>query len=379
MQCFRLTADRNDRPARFGALATQVVILLTFACCAPAQTLVSSSALPEDPGYAQQAAAGSAQNASGLVEGTVTDAHGDLVPGAAVTLEEKGHTQLRETTSDAEGHFIFKDIPGGTYSVLVSAHNLKTYLSPSIVEQPGEHNELPPIALAVAASTSIEVSANSEQVAEQELNLEVKQRVVGIIPNFFTSFVYDAAPLNTRQKFKLTTRSLIDPTAFISVAITAGAEQYKNTFPSWGNSDVASYGKRYAAGYGDELLTRGFSYAIYPSLFHQDPRYFYLGPSSSGRQRIWHAVSSGLITRGDNGKTEINYSYLLGSASGGALSSLYHPASDGPGKLAGLNVGVGIGGKAIQGLIREFIWPRFTTHVPAYDTGKTAQTPSAKP
>jgi hypothetical protein len=354
-------------------------LLLAFATCASAQTIVSSSALPDDPGYALQQTAASPQDSSGLIEGTVTDAQGDLVPGAIVTLEEKGHAHLREETSDAAGHFLFAGVAGGTYTVLVSAHNLKTYLSQPIVELPGQHNDLPPIALAVAASTSVNVSADSEQVAEQELDLETKQRVLGIIPNFFTSFVYDAAPLNTRQKFKLTMRSLIDPTAFLSVAITAGAEQYEDTFPSWGNSDAASYGKRYAAGYGDELLTRGFSYAIYPSIFHQDPRYFYLGPTSSTRKRVLHAIEAGIITRGDNGKNEFNYSYLLGAASGGALSSVYHPASDGPGKLAGLNVGVGIGGKAIQGLIREFIWPHFTTHVPAYATSKTPPTSPAKP
>jgi hypothetical protein len=379
MQCFHRTVRRHDDSAFPTRITAKLALLLALSCCASAQTRVAGVALPEDPGLAMQQTAASQQDASGLIEGTVTDARGDLVPDASVTLAEKGHTNLREATTDAAGHFLFKDVAGGTYSVLVSAHNLKTYLSPPLVELPGEHNELPPIALTVVAATSIDVSGNSEQVAEQELNLETKQRVLGVLPNFFTSFVYDATPLNTRQKFKLTTRSLIDPTAFLAVAISAGAEQYEDTFPSWGNSDAASYGKRYAAGYGDELLTRTFSYAIYPSIFHQDPRYFYLGPSSSGRKRFLHAVESGIITRGDNGKSQFNISDLLGSASAGALSSLYHPASDGPGRLAGLNVGVGIGGKAVQALIREFIWPRFTTHVPDYATGKTEPAAAPKP
>jgi hypothetical protein len=236
---------------------------------------------------------------------------------------------------------------------------------------------LPETALPVVASTTVTVSANSVEVAEQELHREEQQRVLGIVPNFFTSFIYDAAPLDTSQKFRLTTRSLVDPTAFLGVAITSGLEQANDTFPSWGNSDAASYGKRYAAGYGDEMLTRLFSYAIYPSIFHQDPRYFYLGPSQPGKTRVVHALISGIITRGDNGRHQLNYSYILGSASAGALSGLYHPASDGPGKLAALNVGVGIGGKGLQALIREFIWPRFTTHVPDYANGKTA--PSATP
>jgi len=66
-----------------------------------------------------------------------------------------------------------------------------------------------------------------------------------------------------------------------------------------------------------------------------------------------------------------NYSHMLGSASAGAVSSVYHPASDSAGYLAALNFGVGIGSKGVQCLIREFILPRFTTHVPAYAKGKT--------
>jgi hypothetical protein len=114
-----------------------------------------------------------------------------------------------------------------------------------------------------------------------------------------------------------------------------------------------------------------FSYVVYPTLFHQDPRYFYMGPPNKTSTRFWHAALSGVITRGDNGRMQPNYSHMLGSASAGAVSSVYHPASDSAGYLAALNFGVGIGSKGVQCLIREFILPRFTTHVPAYAKGKT--------
>lgn len=365
-----------------GVLGCTPAVLAQDSASGPSATLrtvVSSSVaegLPDDPGYLQQQAIADTQ---GNISGVVTDAHGGLVPKASVTLEQKNHTQLRETTTDSAGHFLFANLPAGTYTVLISAPELKTFLSPPIALAAGQHFEMPDTALAVVTSTTVTVSANSVEVAEQEMHLEEQQRIIGILPNFFTSFVYDAAPLNTSQKFRLTTRSLIDPTAFLGVGISAAIEQADDTFPSWGNSDAASYGKRYAAGYGDEMLTRLFSYAIYPSVFHQDPRYFYLGPSQSGKARIWHAISSGIITRGDNGRLQPNYSYMLGSASAGAVSSVYHPASDSAGKLAALNLGVGIAGKGIQALIREFVWPRFTTHVPAYANGKSAPAATTNP
>jgi len=202
--------------------------------------------------------------------------------------------------------------------------------------------------------------------------------VLGIFPNFYTSFVYDAAPLNTRQKFKLSLRSVTDPVAFIGPAITAGIETGRDTFPSWGQ-DGPSYAKRYAAAYGDELLTRMFSYSIYPAIFHQDPRYFYMGPTNKTSTRFWHAALSGIVTRADNGHLQPNYSHMLGSASAGAMSSVYHPASDSAGYLAALNFAIGLGTHGGQALIREFVLPRFTTHVPDYAKGKTAQATTPNP
>ncbi len=374
--------------AVFAIAAWVVALALASGSPAASQTQEASvrpvEPLPLDPSTllqsAQQPAASTAGvEADAVIEGVITDARGGLLPKASVTLEQKGRSALRETTSDSAGHFAFANLGAGSYTVLISAPDLKTFLSPPILLSAGQHYELPETALPVVASTSVTVSANSVEVAEEELHREEQQRIVGIIPNFFTSFIYDAAPLNARQKFKLTSRALIDPTAFIGVAITSSIEQANDTFPGWGNSDAASYGKRYAAGYGDELLTRMFTYAVFPSVLHQDPRYFYLGPTNKTGTRIWHAVSSGIITRGDNGRKQPNYSYVLGTAGAGALSSVYHPASDSAGYLAGLNVGVGIGGKAIQALIREFVWPRFTTHVPAYANGKTAPGAAAKP
>lgn len=364
-----------------------VLLAFLLACCSTSggQGLVSSSNggedLPNDPGVAELGGQQSSFNPAmaGEVDGVVTDGHGGVIPAATVTLSEKGHTSLRETTTDGTGHFRFRGLDAGSYTVLVSAPQFRTFLSPPAGLAAGEHSMLPPIALAPAgAEASITVSANSSEVAEQELKLETRQRIIGIVPNFYTSFVYDAAPLTPRQKFKLNLRSVTDPTIFLGVAATAGAEQYEDTFPSWGNSDAASYGKRFAAGYGDALLTHTFSYALYPAIFHQDPRYFYLGPTNKMHTRIWHALEYGVITRGDNGRQQLNYSHLLGSASAGAVSSLYHPRSDSAGYLAGLNLGVGIGTTAVEALFREFVWPHFTTHVPAYANGRTSETPASR-
>jgi len=332
--------------------------------------------LPDAPSFALQAAA--QPESSARVQGMVTDAHGGLVPRASVTLERTGQSRLLETTSDDAGHFLFLNVAAGSYTLLVAAPELKTYLSAPFTVQPGEHLELPGIALGIAtATTSVEVSANSPEVAEQELHLEEQQRVFGVLPNFYTSYVWNAAPLTTRQKFKLSLHASTDPFSILGFAIVAEIETSNDTFPSWGR-DAPSYGKRFGAAFGDALFSRQLDSAFFPAIFHQDPRYFYMGPAQPGKKRLWHALTNGIFARGDNGGTEINFSHLLGNAGAGALSSLYHPASDSAGKLALDNTLLRIGGDAAQGFVREFVLDHLHHNKASFANGETAPAP-AKP
>lgn len=327
-------------------------------------------------------------DATAKIQGTVVDASGALVPGATIKLElneghgfltdapkpgelEKLYKPMGETIADSGGRFEFTGLTPGIYRVLISAKGLQPFLSKRMTILAGEHFEMPETALLVAdTGMSVTVYATSEQVAEAELKLETQQRVLGIAPNFYTSFVYNAAPLNTRQKFKLAYKSRIDPLNFVSAAITAGIETGRDTYPDWGQ-DGPSYFKRYAAAYGDALFGRFFGSAIFPSIFRQDPRYFYMGPAQPKKKRLLHALSAGIIARGDNGKPQPNYSHIAGNAAAGALSTVYHPADHSAGSLALDNALIGIAGGAVQGLVREFVLKPFTHKVPAYANGKT--------
>ena len=109
--------------------------------------------------------------------------------------------------------------------------------------------------------------------------------------------------------------------------------------------------------------------AILPSVIHQDPRYFYKG-SGSVRSRALYAVSRAVVTRGDHGRTEPNYSRLFGSFAAGGLANLYYPRAD---RGLGLTLGdgfVSIAGHAVDNLIREFLLRRITPNVPSYERGK---------
>jgi len=348
----------------------------TATLCAQQTLLANNDNLPDAPTMQDTAHPQTTTALSGTVSGTVTDIGGALVPGAQIKLLQKGHPEPRLTTSDSGGNFTFAGVEPGSYTVEIIAPGLESFLSPAINLRPGEKYELPAIGLPVAtANTSVDVFATSTEVAEQELKAETQQRVLGVIPNFYTSFLWNAAPLNTRQKFKLSFRATTDPAVFVTTALVAGIEQANNTFPEYGD-DAEAYGKRYGAAFGDAFIGRTLGSAVFPSIFRQDPRYFYMGPANSMPKRIKHALLAGLIARGDNGKWQPNYSHVLGNASAGAISTLYHPDTNGAGDLAFRNALIGIAGGGFQALIREFVWPHITTKVPKYAKGKTAPTGS---
>jgi hypothetical protein len=109
--------------------------------------------------------------------------------------------------------------------------------------------------------------------------------------------------------------------------------------------------------------------AILPSLLHQDPRYFYKG-SGSIRSRVLYALSSAVICRGDNGRSQPNYSRVLGNIAAGGISNLYYPSGSRGVSLTILNGLIETGGNAGTNLFREFVLRGLTSKVPAYDNGK---------
>jgi hypothetical protein len=139
-------------------------------------------------------------------------------------------------------------------------------------------------------------------------------------------------------------------------------------FPAYGGG-LEGYGKRYGAAFANHVSGTLLGRAVYPSIFHQDPRYFYKGKGST-KSRALYAISAAVIARSDNGRWEPNYSRVLGHFSAAAISNLYYPASDRGVSLVVFNGLAGIGENAASNLIREFVLKRFTSHVPKGANGQ---------
>jgi Carboxypeptidase regulatory-like domain len=305
----------------------------------------------------------------GSISGIVLDVNGGFVPRAQVTLRGPDQPSVRVVSSDEGGRFQFPALGPGEFHISVSAAGFQTYSSASLLLRAAEQLAAPEINLApMATTTNVEVMVTRTQLATEQLKSQEQQRVLGILPNFYSSYIWDAAPLSAAQKYHLAFRSIADPFTFVGTGLFAAAEQQQNTFPGYGQG-AQGYAKRYGAAFADEGISRVLGSAVLPSLLHQDPRYFYRG-SGSKRTRAFYAISSAIICRADSGKLEPNYSYVLGSFASGALSNLYHPSGD---RGVGLTIGNGflnIGTHAADNLIREFLLRKLTSKVPDYAQGK---------
>jgi hypothetical protein len=162
--------------------------------------------------------------------------------------------------------------------------------------------------------------------AEEELHRQEHQRVLGVIPNFNSTDNLNALPLTPRQKFQLAFRSAIDPFQFLAAALDAGYSQAENEFDGYGEG-IQGYGKRFGAAYTDGFTGTILGNAVFPTLLHEDPRYFRKG-SGSLTKRFFYAVSTTLWSRRDNGTWGPNYANVLGNVAAGGLSNIYYPSTD---------------------------------------------------
>jgi Carboxypeptidase regulatory-like domain len=326
---------------------------------------VSGHAVSSQPTVSQT----SDPQAHSSISGTVLDANGAAISDARVTLTIADGTGERTVLSGSNGEFTFSELSAGTFKLTIISPGMEAFVSSDIVIGEHESHELAQVVLAVAGTTTeVHVDVTQTELAQEQIKAAEQQRVLGVLPNFYSSYIWNAAPLNPKQKFGLAFHSITDPVEFVGTGIIAGAEQANNTFPGYGQG-AEGYAKRYGAAYTDDVLARVIGSAILPSLFRQDPRYFYKG-SGTVRSRLFYAVSRAVVTRGDNGRSEPNYSHVLGSFAAGGIANLYHPAGD---RGVGLTLGNGLidtAGNAANNLVREFLLRRLTPKVPDYEKGK---------
>jgi hypothetical protein len=299
----------------------------------------------------------------------VVDQSGAVVAGARVQLGSEDQSSSLESVSGVDGQFSFANIAPGLFHLTITAAGFATQAT-TVVLHSGENYTVPNTALAVATNvTEVQVGLSQTEVAEEQIKVEEKQRVLGMIPNFYVSYDPHAVPLTSKQKFKLASKTVIDPVTFVFVAGTAGVLHAEDHFSAYGQG-AEGYGKRFGAVYADTVFGTYIGAAILPSILKQDPRYFYKG-TGSVRSRFFYAIAGAVICKGDNGRWQANYSNILGSLAAGGISNLYYPEQDRNGAGLTLENGViGLGATAVSNLFQEFILRKFTPKARDKDPSK---------
>lgn len=150
-----------------------------------------------------------------------------------------------------------------------------------------------------------------------------QKRIFGIIPNFrtFPSLI-NYKPLTPGEKFKIAAQDSFDRGTVVLAAAFAGESQLTNSNPAFGDG-AAAYGRYFGTAYADFVIGDFMTEAIYPTLLHQDPRYFRRG-TGTGLSRFGYAIGQLFSTHADSGGTQFNYSEVLGNATAVAISNAYY-------------------------------------------------------
>jgi hypothetical protein len=178
-------------------------------------------------------------------------------------------------------------------------------------------------------------------------------RMFKVLPNYKTINDPDQpfAAMTAGEKFQLV-EHYFDPFTFVFTSITASIEQATNEKAGYGQGTMG-FAKRYGADFTDGFTNELFVTGVFPTLMHEDPRYYRLGHGSAFK-RTAYALSRILITRSDTGTTRFNSSEFLGNITSGALSMTYYPQSERSVGGVFTRMSVEIGYDSLFNVLKEF-------------------------
>lgn len=206
-------------------------------------------------------------------------------------------------------------------------------------------------------STSNDSSSNatSSGAASSGASSDDKH-ILEVVPNYATvnepPKVYQ--PITTGQKFVLTAHDSFDPFNWVLAGLYAAVYQKQNRYPQWGQGGQG-YAKRYGATFADGTISTYLSEGIFPTLLHEDPRYFRMGQGGTWK-RIGYAMTRVLVTKTDTGANRFNNSEIEGNALAAALGNFYYPPQSRAPEDVLEKFSISVVSDAMFNVLREF-WP----------------------
>jgi uncharacterized surface anchored protein len=139
------------------------------------------------------------QRVSGTVSGSVVGQDGVALAGARVKLTMEGRTVSQEVVTNEDGQFTFTNVASGSFQLTISSEGFSAHTFTGVLHS-GENLAVPQISMVLATNvTKVRVELSPIEIAQEQMNDEMKQRVLGVIPNFYVTYVPDAAPLTPKR------------------------------------------------------------------------------------------------------------------------------------------------------------------------------------
>ena len=167
----------NDRTGRIHTRSSRLAqCLLTL--------LIFTMLLFPAPGHAQQT--------TGDILGTVTDAGGLSIPNATITITNLGTQDVRKVQSSSSGDYVFNLLNPGDYKVVVTAPGFSAISVPKITLLAGDRARVnAPLNVGAASETiTVEAVAPALQADNSSISSTVSERAVQELPlngrNFIT-------------------------------------------------------------------------------------------------------------------------------------------------------------------------------------------------
>ncbi|WP_260703438.1 hypothetical protein [Edaphobacter flagellatus] len=161
------------------------------------------------------------------------------------------------------------------------------------------------------------------------------------------------APQHARDKVLLGLRESVTPYSMLGWAASAGWSHLVNTSPNYG-SDGRAFAQRLGAAAALNSGKEIFSDSVLSVVFHQDPRYYQMGPGHSFAHRAIYAVTRTIVGRTDGGRSIPNYAFILGTGGSAALTHTYYPERNvHPGQVM-QTWATSLGGSSVGHLASEF-------------------------
>ena len=181
---------------------------------------------------------------------------------------------------------------------------------------------------------------------------ENSKRIFWIIPNFRTTpELTNYQPIPASAKFKIATQDAFDRGTCALAALFAGEGQLTNSDPSLGQG-VAGYARYFGTSFGDFMIGDYMTEAIFPTILHQDPRFF-RRVRGGGWSRFFYSAGQVFLTHGDSGRTQFNFSEVLVNSAAVAISMAYYPDRRDVGDAV-TALGTQIGVDMVSNVIKEF-------------------------